>query len=361
MDTTAEQPLICEILDTSNEFSLHDPKIVDRDTDLVLTGRKRVGKTYFATILPHEELGFSDPMVRVCEGVLGTSSKDVPGVRDFLVNIGAVGRGETPPREMRNTIDWAGLTRRLRRDGASITGMGTPDIWTKFGERAEFWIDVMEERVDAQEGPVVIHNARFSEEVVPFVERGFQHLHVMASEETRRARLEAAGEEPRPEAFTEQLARELDRVARGANPLSQTLASRLSPTTIDDVQRLVSVVWSDERNAPQLISETSQNGDIGPRSDEEEFEVWEPMFPHEDDERFESGIDPATEEEPTPRGKGDDVASLVHEDLESRVEEGEDEYGERLTTENGRDPLVDAYQEVLDTALYLRQELAERA
>jgi hypothetical protein len=277
-----------------------------------------------------------------------------------------VGRGESPPREMRNTIDWAGLARRLRRDGANITGMGTPDIWEQFELRTQFWIDLMEARVEAQEGPVVIHNARFSEEVSRFTDRGFQHLHVLASEETRRARLQEAGEEPQPEAFTEQLARELDRVVRGDNPLELTLAQRLNPSTIDDLRQLKTVVWSDERRDPNFQPELSPSQpQHNPTAEDGDWEVWEPCFPHEDDERFESdltsGMNPATGEEPTPNGEGDDVASLVHEDLERRVEEGAEQYGERLTTENGRDALVDAYQEVLDTALYLRQELAERA
>ena len=55
-----------------------------------------------------------------------------------------------------------------------------------------------------------------------------------------------------------------------------------------------------------------------------------------------------------------DVALLVHADIEARIARGERQYGERLTTHNGRDALLDAYQEVLDLALYLRQALEER-
>jgi len=325
MDSTH---LLSEFPERSDDVRLGDPALVDRNTDLVLTGRKRSGKTYFAELLPHEPLGFSDPMIRVCEGVLGTSSKDVPQVRDFLVNVGALGRGESPPREITgNSIAWRSLCIRLRDDGADVTGMGSPDLWRSFGREA-FWIDLMEERVASCGGPVAIHNARFPEEVERFTQRGFQHLHVMASENTRRARLTEAGEEAQPGASTERLARELDRVARGDTPLELDLAQRLAPSIVDDVRCLVSVVWSDERSDPPFSRDRV-----------------------------------ATKEQPdTGEGQGgEDVASLVHEDLERRVEEGAEEYGERLTTENGRDPLVDAYQEVLDTALYLRQELAERA
>jgi hypothetical protein len=67
----------------------------------------------------------------------------------------------------------------------------------------------------------------------------------------------------------------------------------------------------------------------------------------------------ATRKEPNPEGSGVDVTSLVKEDLEQRAREGERKYGERLTTFNGRDALIDAYQEVLDLALYLRQLIQE--
>ena len=39
---------------------------------------------------------------------------------------------------------------------------------------------------------------------------------------------------------------------------------------------------------------------------------------------------------------------------------GEEKYGTRLQAFNGRDPLVDAYQEILDMSVYVRQEIEER-
>lgn len=47
-----------------------------------------------------------------------------------------------------------------------------------------------------------------------------------------------------------------------------------------------------------------------------------------------------------------DIAKLVHDDLERRVTMGAKQYGERLTSHNGRDALNDAYEEALDLALY---------
>jgi len=68
----------------------------------------------------------------------------------------------------------------------------------------------------------------------------------------------------------------------------------------------------------------------------------------------------ATEEQPIPKGAGADIATLVHADIEARVEYGVTRYGERLTSHNGRDALADAYQEALDLVMYLRQVLYER-
>lgn len=70
----------------------------------------------------------------------------------------------------------------------------------------------------------------------------------------------------------------------------------------------------------------------------------------------------STVDQPDPERKDDgvDVAALVHDDIEARVDKGADEYGERLRTHNGRNALVDAYQEALDLCLYLRQEIEER-
>ena len=70
--------------------------------------------------------------------------------------------------------------------------------------------------------------------------------------------------------------------------------------------------------------------------------------------------DVAIDREPMPHGKGVNVFDLIREDLTSRENYGIKEYGEPLTTFNGRDALVDAYQELLDLVVYLRQFLEER-
>ena len=54
------------------------------------------------------------------------------------------------------------------------------------------------------------------------------------------------------------------------------------------------------------------------------------------------------------------VWELVMADMRSRDDFGKEKYGTRLQGFNGRDALKDAYQEILDAAVYLRQMLYER-
>ncbi len=53
------------------------------------------------------------------------------------------------------------------------------------------------------------------------------------------------------------------------------------------------------------------------------------------------------------------VWELVIEDMKARDVMGRTKYGTPLQPFNGRDSLVDAYQEVLDLAVYLRQKIEE--
>lgn len=54
------------------------------------------------------------------------------------------------------------------------------------------------------------------------------------------------------------------------------------------------------------------------------------------------------------------IHDLVSDDLYSRLEVGVNEYKKPLQPDNGRDALLDAYEEALDLACYLRQVLYER-
>lgn len=64
--------------------------------------------------------------------------------------------------------------------------------------------------------------------------------------------------------------------------------------------------------------------------------------------------------EPMPQKGKVDIWPLVVEDIKARVEAGRAKYGTVLQSNNGRDALMDAYQEAIDLVMYLRQEIEER-
>jgi hypothetical protein len=69
------------------------------------------------------------------------------------------------------------------------------------------------------------------------------------------------------------------------------------------------------------------------------------------------------EHQPPPKPQDDSKPSvwgLVMDDMRERDQVGRIRYGTPLQPHNGRDALVDAYQEVLDAAVYLRQAIYER-
>lgn len=68
---------------------------------------------------------------------------------------------------------------------------------------------------------------------------------------------------------------------------------------------------------------------------------------------------PYTHEPPPKKGKIA-VADFVLKDIQDRIDIGYKKYGTKLETNNGRDALMDAYQESLDLVMYLRQAILER-
>lgn len=68
-----------------------------------------------------------------------------------------------------------------------------------------------------------------------------------------------------------------------------------------------------------------------------------------------------TEDQPTPISNNlRPIWELVIEDMRERDNVGRARYGTPLQAHNGRDPLIDAYQEALDLVVYLRQFIEER-
>ncbi len=70
-------------------------------------------------------------------------------------------------------------------------------------------------------------------------------------------------------------------------------------------------------------------------------------------------IQRAAQPEPPPIGDGAEVLPMVIADLQARSEKGRAKYGTTLRVNNGRNALMDAYQEAQDLTMYLRQKLEE--
>ena len=67
------------------------------------------------------------------------------------------------------------------------------------------------------------------------------------------------------------------------------------------------------------------------------------------------------DDEPAPLPNGSTpIWDLVIADMRERDRVGRERYGTPLQANNGRDALVDAYQEALDLVVYLRQAIEAR-
>lgn len=76
--------------------------------------------------------------------------------------------------------------------------------------------------------------------------------------------------------------------------------------------------------------------------------------------KFGTNTGPADSTQPKPGVGGASVTDAVIVDLQQRRQYGVQKYGTELESHNGRDALLDAYQEALDLVMYLRQALMER-
>lgn len=68
----------------------------------------------------------------------------------------------------------------------------------------------------------------------------------------------------------------------------------------------------------------------------------------------------ASVDQPSPKGKGTPIADIVAKHVLERKELGTKRYGEPLKANNGRDPLIDLYQELHDALVYTCQLLVEK-
>jgi len=73
-----------------------------------------------------------------------------------------------------------------------------------------------------------------------------------------------------------------------------------------------------------------------------------------------TNVSKASEYQHLPRPGNIIVKDYVIPDILERVDAGFKKYGCYLQTENGRDPLWDAYQAAIDLVMYIRQAILER-
>ena len=67
------------------------------------------------------------------------------------------------------------------------------------------------------------------------------------------------------------------------------------------------------------------------------------------------------QDQPSPKqNESVPIWDLVIIDMQARDKTGRERYGTPLQANNGRDALIDAYQEALDLVVYLRQAIEER-
>jgi hypothetical protein len=235
---------------------------------VALSGRKRAGKDYVAEHNGYVKYGFADPMYRLAEHFLGSSDKSVPGVRNFLRTIGAWGRGMVSDRYPL-TAERNRTTKTIRSHGARITDMGEESDWFGFGRAEDFWIDMLISRLEGETRPVATTNARFPNEVNRLVkEAGYEHRHVLCSTDTRKERIQGAGEEPDPDVPpTERFAYELDLLAGLKDPQTETeilppgggfeMADELEIDLFANVENGRSVIWNDYREPEDYVAVTS--------------------------------------------------------------------------------------------------------
>lgn len=79
----------------------------------------------------------------------------------------------------------------------------------------------------------------------------------------------------------------------------------------------------------------------------------------EDIMRWEGEGGAVADQPPIPNGSRP-IWDRVIEDMRERDRVGRERYGTPLQSHNGRDGLVDLYQELLDAVVYIRKEIAER-
>jgi hypothetical protein len=127
--------------------------------------------------------------------------------------------------------------------------------------------------------------------------------------------------------------------------------------------------WRQDTPTTQLCLNNLRSKGFVKVAFDKDKEGWCEMITQEGIDALCSTLDPkscrknrvnAAAPEPHPAPGKVDIWPLVLDDIKARVEAGQAKYGTVLQSRNGRDALMDAYQEAIDLVLYLRQLIEER-
>lgn len=185
---------------------------LQNDRLFAFSGLMCCGKDFVAKQSRLTVFGFADPIYELCDHLCGTRDKSAPGIRRMMQYIGQVGWNHISDEYPVNP-ERAIFVETIRRFGRDMTKSFRWVDWTEYGKRNDFWVNILltklglvgdinprngqthlfDAGIDANGYNVAVTNTRFDHELKPLRRAGFEHFHVMCSEETRCERMAKAG------------------------------------------------------------------------------------------------------------------------------------------------------------------------
>lgn len=182
-----------------------------------LTGRLCAGKTWVGEQCGRREASLAEPLYALGELLIGASDKKMPGVREFLQQIGQWGRGtlsEKYPltierarvsrmlRDPYNWSEWPEMRERAFRNKRAYDYLFNDNLhasgeyycpasgvrWEGFGRNPDIWISALCVRLEIDDTPQFVSNCRFENERAYFVKNQHPVYHVTCRQETFEAR-----------------------------------------------------------------------------------------------------------------------------------------------------------------------------
>lgn len=209
---------------------------------IFFTGKMCAGKDFCAAAAGFPTLGFATPIYALATHFFGipvsaAEGKELPGMRNFLQQVGQIGRGEVThgcPYSMTRAI----LITMIRSLADAKVLPGDVD-WKAFGTSKDFWLDELL-KVARGMDRVAVSNVRFHNEFKKLQDEGFQHFHVISSRPAWVARLATKNltiNSPEISDVSEQLAQQLD-------------ASVMKILSNQKTGNKLRVIWSDTAVCP---------------------------------------------------------------------------------------------------------------